>query len=317
MFNEELKDRFSKEYSDSISMRKACYRAFTALEKYETEWGADLCTQPVEVVQKVIDELTGLRSKSINSRFSIYKEYVKWCIKNNIPGACDGTLMVDVSGIEKMRKHTVKNPRHLQRYLDEICDKESDFTTDNTMRCYHWLAYSGMNEEEILLVSKNHIDFQKMSIVFNNNEYPIYREAVPCIVNCINLVQFRFKHPNYSADKDVFRNRVSGDLLMRGIRGTPSLASIRTELSRRSRKCIEDGRTSMQLSYRRIWLSGLFYRMYEDELAGFEPDFYSIVLKENKGKKYKLDSGRNTIEAIYRKLAKDYLNDYLRWKMTL
>jgi len=317
MFNEELKDRFAKEYSDSISTRQSCYNAFQALEKYENAWGADLCTQPVDVVQPVLEELTGLRSRSIKVRMSIYKDYVAWCIKNNVPNACDGTLIATTSGIEKMKMQTVKNPKHLQRYLDEICDKESELTADNALRLYYWFAYSGLDEKDSLTATKDNIDFTKFAVIVEDNEFPIYREAMPCILNCVNLTQFRLKHPNYSADKDVFLDRTEGDALVRGIRGTPSLNSIRAELSRRSKKCIDSGKTSLKLSYNRVWISGVFYRMYEDEIAGFNPDFYGFVLKKYGGKQYKLDSGRNTVESKYRKIAREYLEDYERWKMTL
>lgn len=317
MYNAELKSRFAKEYTESISVREACFSAFTAFEKYEEQWGADLCTQPTEVLQPVVDKLLGLRSKSIQLRLTIYQEYVKWCIKNEVPGACDGMMRVDSSGLNKMRKQTVKNPRHLQRYLDEICDAESDETTDNTLRCYYWLAYAGMDEQDIFQVSAKDVDLSSMVVRFNNAEYPIYREAIQAIKNCMNLTQFLYKHPNYAADKIVYRDRADGDMLIRGIRSTPSISSMRAELSRRSRDRIQNGKTELQLSYYRVWISGIFYRMYESELAGAEPDFFSLVERLTEGKTYKLDSGRNTVGAKQRKLAWEYMTDYKRWKMTL
>lgn len=317
MYNTELKSRFAKEYTESISVREACFSAFTAFEKHEEQWGADLCTQPTEVLQPVVDKLLGLRSKSIQLRLTIYQEYVKWCLKNKVPGACDGMLHVDSSGLNKMRKQTVKNPKHLQRYLDEICDTEGDETTDNTLRCYYWLAYSGMDEQDIFQVCAKDVDLSSMVVRFNNTEYPIYREAIPAIKNCMNLTQFQYKHPNYTADKIVYRDRAVGDILIRGIRSTPSISSMRAELSRRSRDRIQSGRTELQLSYYRVWISGIFYRMYESELAGAEPDFFSLVERFTEGKTYKLDSGRNTVGAKHRKLAWEYMTDYKRWKMTL
>lgn len=317
MYNAELKSKFAKEYTESISVREACFSAFSAFEPYEQEWGADLCTQSAEVLQPVVDKLIGLRSKSIQLRLTIYQEYVKWCIQNDVPDACDGMLNIDSSGLSKMRRQTVKNPKHLQRYLDDICDAEGDETTDNTLRCYYWLAYAGMDEEDILRVRAKDVDFPNMVVRFNNTEYPIYREAIPALKNCVFLTQFLYKHPNYAADKIVYRDRADGDILVRGIRSVPSIVSMRAELSRRSRERIKSGKTNLQLSYYRVWISGIFYRMYESELAGAEPDFFSLVEKLTEGKTYKLDSGRNTVGAKQRKLAWEYLTDYKRWKMTL
>lgn len=317
MYNTELKSKFAKEYTDSISVREACAAAFSAFEPYEVEWGADLCAQSTETLQPIVDKLLGLRSKSIQSRLAIYQEYVKWCIKNNVPGACDGMLHVDSSGLNKMRKQTVKNPKHLQKYLDEVCDAEEEQTTDNTIRCYYWMAYAGMDEKDIFQVKSSDVDFESMIVRFGGTDYPIYREAIPAIRNCMNLTQFLYKHPNYAADKIVYRDRADGDILIRGIRSTPSVVSMRAELSRRSKSKIADGKTELQLSYYRVWISGIFFRMYESELAGIEPDFFSLVEKLTEGKIYKLDSGRNTVGAKQRKLSWEYMVDYKRWKMTL
>lgn len=317
MYNTEIKNRFAKEYTTSISVREACLSAFNACEKFELQWGSDLCTQTTETLQPAIDKLIGLRSKSIQLRFTIYREYVKWCLKNGIPGACDGMLHVDASGLNKMREQTVKNPRHLQSYLDSICDPESEKTTDNTMRCYYWLAYAGMAEGEIFNIKSSNVMLDNMIVVHNAEEYPIYREAIPAIRNCMELKSFRYKHPNYSADKITYRDRAEGDILIRGIRSTPSMASMRAELSRRSRDRINSGSTNLQLSYYRVWISGIFYRMYECELAGIEPNFSGVVAKITENKTYKLDSGRNTREAKMRKLSYEYMTDYRRWKLTL
>mgnify|MGYP006907948901 CR=1 FL=1 len=317
MYNAELKSRFTKEYTESISVREACYSAFSAFEPYEQHWGADLCTQSAEVLQPAVDKLLGLRSKSIQLRLTIYQEYVKWCIRNDVPGACDGMLNIDSSGLSKMRKQTVKNPKHLQNYLNDICDPESDGTADNTLRCYHWLAYAGMDEADIFQVREADVDLSSMLVRFNNTEYPLYREAIPAIRNCMTLTQFLYKHPNYAADKIVYRDRVDGDILIRGVRSTPSVSSMRAELSRRTRLKTQEGKTDLRLSYYRVWISGVFYRMYENELAGAEPDFFSLAEKITEGKTYKLDSGRNTIGAKRRKLAWEYMTDYKRWKMTL
>lgn len=317
MYNAEQKSRFSKEYTESISVREACYSAFSAFEKYELEWDADLCTKSTEVLQPIVDELTGLRTKSIQLRLTIYQEYVRWCIKKNVPGACDGMLHVDSSGLSKMRKQTVKNPKHLQKYLDDICDKENEKTVDNTIRCYYWLAYSGMDEHDIFQVRTCDVDFENMLIHFHGNDYTIYLESIQAFRNCVFSHQFLFNHPNYGADKIVFRDRVDGDILIRGIRSVPSISSMRAELSRRSKRFVDEGKTSLHLSYYRVWISGVFYRMYESELAGAAPDFSGFVEQITAGKTYKLDSGRNTIEAKQRKIAAEYMMDYNRWKMTL
>ena len=90
MYNEDLKKRFVRDYTGSLNTANVAATVFNAVEKYETEWNADLCTRSTEELQPVIDEIVGLRSRSKWMTLTILKEYVKWCIAMKVPGACDG-----------------------------------------------------------------------------------------------------------------------------------------------------------------------------------------------------------------------------------
>ncbi|MBP5462713.1 MAG: hypothetical protein J6Y20_11420 [Lachnospiraceae bacterium] len=290
--------------------------AFNVFEKHEMAWGADLCTKSAEELQPLVDAAVGFRSKSKPMRVSLLREYVKWCLKNGVPGACDGMLQVQISSIDKMKHQTVTSPLHLQVYLNKICDPENEETTDNIYRCFYWLAYSGVEEEEILKVKVSEIDFSSLVVRHNGEEFPIYRESLAAFRNCVNLTQFLYKHPNYSSDKIVYKERAPGDTVVRGIKNAPLLQTVRVELSRKSKRAIESGKTDLKLSYFRVWLSGLFFKTYERELAGFPVNFLDAAERFMDGKEYNLESGRNTRSAYQRRVARDYLKDYEIWKMT-
>lgn len=313
MYNEELKTKFVRGYTNSISTAEVCQTIFNAFEQYEVEWGADLCTRSAEELQPVVDNLVGFRARSKWMRLIILKDYVKWCIGMKVPGACDGMLKIETVGLEKVKHQTVASPLHLQRYLDSICEPESEETTDNIYRCFYWLAYGGVAEEDILSIKCSDVDLNNMVVRYNDTEVPIYREALPAFKNCVKLTQFVYKHPNY--DKLVYKDRADGDTLVRGIRSAPSIKAMRVELSRRSKAKMDEGKTDLKLSYFRVWISGLFYRMYERERAGMPVDFSAAAAQFMEGKTYKLDRGRNTPEAKKRQLTRDYLEDYERWKL--
>lgn len=313
MYNEELKISFIRSYTTSINTADVCQTIFNAFEPFEVEWDADLCTKNAEDLQPVVDNLVGLRTRSKWMRLIILKDYVKWCTGMKVPGACDGMLKVETVGLEKVRCQTVANPFHLQTYLNSICEPESEETTDNIYRCFYWLAYGGVEEEDILNIKCSDVDLDNMVVKYKDTEIPIYREALPAFKNCVKLTQFVYKHPNYS--KLVYKDRVDGDTLVRGIRSAPSIKAMRVELSRRSKTKMDEGRTDLKLSYFRVWISGLFYRMYERERAGMPVDFSAAAAQFMEGKTYKLDKGRNTPEAKKRQLARDYLEDYERWKL--
>lgn len=317
MYNEELKGKFIKGYTTQITTRQKIKSVFDTTEPFEAACDTDLCAMSEELVKPVLDSLSAMRDKTLSNRIYTIHEYVKWCIKSGVPGACDAALRVTPDTASAMRKQTVRNPLHMQRFLDAICDAEGLETADNIIRCFCWLAYSGMPEADILKVKALDVDMRKMKINFNGTEYPIYRESMECLHNCMELTSFRFIHPNYTESDGIYRERVEGDTLVRGIRSAPSLASIRSKIANKNKDAIDAGKTDVRLSYYRIWISGLFYRAYELELAGIKPDFSDTASSFMAGKTYKLDSGRNTIDAKRRKIASDYYKDYLRWKETL
>lgn len=314
MYNEELKTRFIQEYTKSISRAEACVQAFNAIEPFEVQWDADFCTKSAAELEPVVEQLVGFRVRSRWLRIIIFQKYVKWCLAHKVKDACDGMLRVECAGLDKVRTQMVSNPTMLQAYLDVVCDPESEKTTDNIYRCFYWMAYSGMDEHDIMNVKCSDVDFNNMVIRYGGEEYEIHREAIPAFRNAATLTEFVYKHPNYPPDKKVIRNRALGNTLIRGIRSTTSLAALRVELSRRSKKFIEDGLTDKQLSYYRVYLSGLFYNMKKREEAGIPVDFTGVASRFMEGKTYKLDAGRNTPEAKKRAVVNDYLQDYERWK---
>ena len=121
MYNAELKEEFVKQFTDSITTRNACLTLFNKFEPYEVMWNADLCTREAEVLTPIINNLIGLRVRSKNNRMSILVNYGQWCLDNNVSGACNGLLNVKPDNLENVRHQTVKNPKHLQRYLRTSC----------------------------------------------------------------------------------------------------------------------------------------------------------------------------------------------------
>lgn len=314
MYNQELKAKFIKGYTTSISTSKVCETVFKKFAPHEEKWGDDLCTKSAEDLQPVIDDLVGMRARSKYMRLIILKDYVRWCIGMGVPNACDGMLNITNVGLDKMRRQTVVNPDHLQQYLEDVCAPASECTTDNIYRCYYWLAYAGMDDEDILNVKCSDVDFKKMVVNYprRHTTVPIYTQSLEAFHNCVELEQFVYKHPNYT--KTVWKDRVPGDTLVRGIKSaSTSIKAFRSALARLSKSA--EKKTTLELSYFRVWISGIFYRMNEKEKLGIEPNFNSIVSQQMEGKVYKLDIGRNTMEAKHRQLVNDYVEDYQRWKL--
>ncbi|MCM1222383.1 MAG: hypothetical protein NC548_48740 [Lachnospiraceae bacterium] len=312
MYNESQKIKFIKSYTSSINTANVATVIFNAFEKYETSWQADLCSKEKDVLQPIVDEIAGLRSRSKWMTITILKEYVKWCLVMKVPNACDGMLQVDAIGLDKVRRQMVSSPLHLQRYLDVLFDAESEETIDNIYRCYFWMAYGGIDEGDAILVRSRDVNFNEMAIYYKNTSVPIYRESLSAFRNAVSLTSFLYKHPNYS--KPIRRERIEGDILMRGIKAETKILTIRSTLSKQSIQAIKSGKTDMQLSFSRAYLSGLFFRMYERERAGVPIDFSEAAVHAMEGKNYTL-SGRAKIEHRQNRIERDYMEDYQRWKL--
>lgn len=314
MYNQELKYKFIEDCVHKIdSNLKAYKRLFDIVGKYEEKWDADICTRGADELQPVIDDICGIRDKSKYPRLIALKKYVNWCIDQGVPGACNGMLQLSDTGAERVKRYYVANAKHLQSYLDTMFAPESEKTIDNIYRCYYWLAYGGLREEDVPFVKCSDVDFNEMMVRYDKRytALPIYREGLRAFHNCVELDSFVLKHPLYA--KEVKRKRLCGDELMRGSKSVLSVKSIRSRISKISRE--NRGKTDLKLSYHRVWLSGMFYRIWEQEVIGIPPFFEDIASDDVKGKEYKAVKSGVPIDNIIRSKAKEYKNDYDRWKI--
>lgn len=313
MYNEEQKKRFIAQYSTKISVREACADMFKATEKYEAELGSDLCAMSSQQISGILSDITAsVRSRSSNMRITFLREYARWCMSENIPGACDGILNASVDNLKRLKEQMVSSPLHLQRWLDAVFEPESAETTDNVYRCFLWMAFAGIEaQDDILRLTARDVNLENMTVHLDGKEYPIYREALPSVRNCTKLTEFFYKKQSYQM-------RIYSNQLLRGIRSDQTVVDIRNILTRKITAAIKDGRTNMRLTTYRIWLSGTFYRMYERELAGFPVDFSSVAANhirvEYRGKDLPVDG---KLRKNILRVSREYTIDYERWKSAM
>jgi len=313
MYNEERKRAFIQSYTKSLNTADIAVNTFDALQPYEETYEKDMACFTVEELQPAINTILGIRSRSKWIRMTILREYVRWCQINRVPDAQDSIMHIDLLGLDKLREQMVSGPLHLQNYFNQVFDPESEETLDNIYRCWLWLGYSGIQEEDTLEIEDKDIDFSNLVIHFRGDEYPLYKEAIPAFRNAVGLTDFRYLHPNYG-DKIVRRSRVDGHLLLRGIKATTKILTIRSTLSKHLTECQKKGKTTQKLSFYRVSMSGLFYRMYELERAGIPPDFGGFAVRDMEGKEYSQNSGVK-LEWLQNRRARDYMEDYQRWKL--
>lgn len=316
MYNAEQKRAFIKDTFTNAGQRDKAVYVFTALEPSEVQKGKDFCTWKKGEILPVVTEVISARTGNQRSRLIILYKYIDWCVANSIEGTSTEIRLIESFGSDKLRRQTVASPRHLQRYLNIICAPEDWQTNDNVFRCYFWLAYAGIRQSDVMNIKNSNVDLNKMLVSYGGREYQIYEEARAAFENCTKLEAFQkiSLKPNGVRSQT---KRADGDTILRlGAKGDPSrmFRRLQTEMSK---KCgergfaneadKEDDSLDLDISYARVVLSGIFYRMYIAETQGVRVDFVEAAGVMLEGK----------TDNVYRinRAAKEYEMDYARWKV--
>ena len=96
----------------------------------------------------------------------------------------DSVNVVDV--LENM----VSDPGGLQSLLDRLFYPERELRIDCIYRCYYWLAFAGFKLDDVFKINIADVDLESMVVHFEDEEYPIYKEALPAFKNASTLNAF-------------------------------------------------------------------------------------------------------------------------------
>ena len=314
MYNKEQKERFIQECSRTKLAAMLSASLFNASEEYEKKFKCDICDMSEDQLRKMVGVLNGLQGRTAAEKMNILVDYESWCIKNGITPERDelriNTVAVDDIGISTLKTQMVSTPKELQKQLNVYFLPEEKETVDNIYRAYFWLAFSGLNQDDIYKLRSSNIDFKNMCIEFTQRFYPIYTEEVKCLKNCTELKEFVSVNPNYAQTK---QTRYNSDILFRGTRGLYSQSSLMMMVSRRIKSVNKKSGTG--LSYKRVWFSGMFYRMYEREQLGFPVNFRPLAEELISGKEYDFSKTKSTKGSVVGRKAKEMEDSYHRWKL--
>lgn len=305
MFNEDLKNRFVAECSETEDSAYRMRRMFKISEKYENAWNADLCTRSESELGEAVEEMIGVRSGAQLTHLSMLRKYAKWCLNNDVPDACDGLLKIHEVGLKKIRTRMVSGPKHLQEYFDLAFPPEFDCRIDNIYRCFFWMAFAGISEEDTSKVLTSDVDLKNMVIRIGERRYPIYKESIPAFRHLCTADSFLCDFVRY---EKVVR-RIPGDQLLRGTRGDDGIKtdSIRRSALRKFSAAFETSFEDVKISYKNIMFSGIYHRIYEKEKLTGECSFSEYFEEMFKDKEGLTD--RRKLQA-----KEEFRNDYTRWK---
>lgn len=305
MYNEKLKNKFIEECVKTKASKQRAKHMFDVSSRFEQDWGADICTIVAEGLSDALEAMTGARLGTQTADMTILRKYARWCLDNNIPGACEGLLKSQDVSLNKLRYAMVSGPRQLQERLDHAFPPENDCRPDNLCRGYFWLAFSGFEESDAVELKTEHVDLKNLVIRFSGRVYPIYAEAVPVFRFLCTANSFFYDYIKYEAVIE----RAHGDKLLRGTGDNrdPNTGSIRRTVSRRLSAISSASDEKIALRYGGIRLSGIFHRMFEEETLGGKINVRKYMLEYDR-------AAGNLEEKRAARKELELMTDYQRWK---
>lgn len=274
MYNEAQKKNFITSTINTVAKAEAASVVFSHIEPKEKALGKDVCTFSAAELQEVANQSLAMRAATKASQWKILRDYIKWCKAGHIPGAKDHTGEVSILALDKVKTRMVSSPMHLQMVLDSVFEPEEKHSTDDAVRLFCWFAYAGINAEDTSSIRIQDVDLTDNSVMVRGERFRLPAEAAASLRSCATMTEFWYKHPNYEAR---WLSRCGGDQLLRGIKAEAKWQQLKRKLSLRMKDAYESGKTTTWTSYENIAVSGLFYRIYEQERAGIKPDFLAIA----------------------------------------
>lgn len=317
MYNEDQKNRFIWDYAKNKKRAfDRAMRLFNAAEPVESETGKDLCAMSDAELQMVLDRLPMARGAYADEVIQAARDYGIWCQKNKVPDAREDILHIQTDWSEQFRNSMVSSPLHLQRWLNVLFDPESEQTVDNIYRAVIWAIYGGAFLDEISQIMKSDVDLPGMRIHGHYGDITLYPEGLPSIRNTLELDTMRYEHPLYR-EKITNRPRIPGNELFRGFRSVYTIPFLRTNLIKRSHEAIKNGKRKEELTFSNVWLSGIFYRAYQNEVMGIPVTFTEAASQKLQYSMNKENAPMNQKIAKRRlnHMIRSYKRDYERWKL--
>lgn len=307
MYNESRKEAFINEYGGTERSQYYVKAVFRKFEKMEEELDSDVCELPAKELQDIINSQAGTRSESSERVYVVLKKYVEWCRNKNIK-INEDIFNIKTDIIETYKNQMFKSPNDLKEKLEHIFkmnELEND-TVGVIYKAYIWMLYCGISNTDALEVNVDDVDLTEMKIRLGENRiYKLYEVSREVFTQACTIKEFRYRHGCYS--EDIYRPRFEGKALIRTFKSErmpiDSIKSILTKLSVNS---------GVKLSYKKIFYSGLFYRMYIDEMEGSQISFSDYIDEEMK-KEYSLNRNR-TFNKVRNHKARALILDYEKWK---
>lgn len=314
MYNEELKRKFIESEIKTESRKNVAITCFETTQRYEEYFGADICTLGAEEVQSILSKIVGVRASGEVTRLSILRLYAKWCMSIQYPGACNSIEDVKPDTRERFASQSVSSPEHLKSILNAVFGSDDDISVDCVYKGFYWLGFIGVPEDISVKITVDDVDLQERIIRYDDglyhNEFCICDEAFPVITKLVKLDAFEVTHPLYPDNKK-YKPRFCSGQLLRGINSNKTIRDLRRISFDKFNASTSQLAKSHKITYSRVLLSGVFYRMMVSEKStdvnnDTQVDFSNYIRD--------LPGNANISERLLSHKERFMRNDYEKWK---
>lgn len=315
MYNEQQK----QEYIEYDSLNAQCIRFyFERIGEIELLYQKDIADMSVK---ELVTTLSSLNVRTISSRrhlISIVKGYIEWAIHNrktNNDNKIENIKPDDIGSQYAITTQMLKSPEQVEEilnvaYVKGYSDKENRAVRDKLI---YWLLYSGMTIEELELLKKTDIDYEKKTIIspiFENIAYDIDDNIMSLWEKCCKITHIEKIHGgSYSiancklVESDYLFRPVAGQTVEEKSFGKGSIVPIIYKIYN---IYFEETGNYIKVSPINIKISGIYYKLYLLEKEGTKITSNIII-------KYFNITGYKTKKVLLAKVRK-YVVDYANWK---
>lgn len=310
MYNQEIKQGFIKSRAKTVAEEHNLLGFFSKTEPFEQSVGHDLGVFSREELQECFNSFADFQRGTVLLQRSYYKAYVRYLRKHKLP-AKDVSEEIELV-FDDICSRLVGSPEHLENELDLRYLPAENGSVDFVFRAYFWLAYSGVREDDLPILTADNLNLREMMVSIGNRSYELYDQAVLCLRYCAEMQSFNVYSEARGTSYVRIMPRVNGNQLLRGTRGLVCDRAWRHRLS--VYHPIKERAQLPMLLYRYVWRSGIFYRMYQREQIGIPVDFADTADLFFEGKQYEQRPYPLTMGQRKQRLCKRLSEEYMSWK---
>lgn len=311
--NKEIRHRNMRNFFDRIQdIEKHFDKDFSMFDCEEVKTAlAVVCRRSVKYQKTVLSELRG---------------YVEWCIDNecslDFENRLIGITTDDIDMVASYKINMFKDEAELNSALNMVLTPIQEDTSNNILRAMFHLLFNGISYNEIFDIRSNQVDLEKQIIHLSNRNVNISSMCRDRLKYVMGMYEF-FSAPKFDAnnvepaDEETFgfcskkasRPGVkkypivkNGYAIENSKRDRASMPAIYRPIISNAFAALRQAKGDMiTTTTGDIIMSGIFYRIFENEKKSGELDFSEYIIMANLDNKneYGLSASLRDAESLY------------------